>query len=71
MTEAGSGMLRVELDLIPDAEPIQGRARGADRIEHTFTGWLELIEVLDRARIRRTPGPPERPTTTHVAGDFD
>jgi hypothetical protein len=61
MTETGSGMFRVELDLVPDAEPIQGHARGVDGVEHTFAGWLELVEVLDRARVSRPPGSPETP----------
>jgi hypothetical protein len=55
MTDAGSGMLRVELAIVPGAEPIRGRARGADGVEHAFAGWLELVEFLDRARIS---GPP-------------
>lgn len=53
MTDAGGAMVRVELDLVPAAEPIQGCARGADGVEHAFGGWLELCELLDRARISR------------------
>ncbi|MBF9130313.1 hypothetical protein I0C86_15310 [Plantactinospora sp. S1510] len=64
MTEAGSEMLRVVLDLVPDAEPIQGQAHGADGIEHAFAGWLELVEVLDRARSSQPPCPFGRPTAT-------
>ncbi|HEX6356656.1 MAG TPA: hypothetical protein VF106_27160 [Actinophytocola sp.] len=64
MTDTGSGMLRVELDLVPDAEPIQGRARGADGVGHAFAGWLELVEFLDRARINRPPRSSTDPTAT-------
>jgi hypothetical protein len=41
------------LTLVPSTVPVQGWARRADGIAHTFTGWLELLEVLDRARINR------------------
>jgi hypothetical protein len=64
MTDAGSGMLRLELALVPDAEPIQGCARDADGVERTFAGWLELVEVLDRARISRPPRSSVEPTAT-------
>jgi hypothetical protein len=62
MTEPGSGSRRVELDFIAGVEPVQGHARGADGMEQAFVGWLELVELLDRARTCRSPGPPE-PTT--------
>ena len=62
MTEPGSGPRRIELDLVAGVEPIQGCARGADGVEHAFTGWLELVEMLDRARAGRSPGRTE-PTT--------
>ena len=68
MTETGSGMFHVELSLVPDAEPIQGHARGADGVEHVFAGWLELVEVLDRVldqtSISRPPGSTETPAAT-------
>jgi len=51
MTESGVPTVRVELALLPDAVPVEGWARDADGIVHAFTGWLELLEVLDRARI--------------------
>jgi hypothetical protein len=60
MTEAGSTTLRVELNLMPDAEPIQGCARGADGVKHAFTGWLELVAVLDQARVSQPPRKPGR-----------
>ena len=41
------------LDLVTDAEPIRGQVRGADGVEHGFTGWLELIQLLERARSSR------------------
>jgi hypothetical protein len=42
---------RVLLDLVTGAEPIRGQVRGADGVEHGFTGWLELIQLLERARL--------------------
>lgn len=56
MTKPASGMLRVELDLVPDTEVIRGRARDAEGVEHAFAGWLELVEVLDRARTSHPSG---------------
>jgi hypothetical protein len=44
---------RVLLDLVTDAEPIRGRVQGADGVEHGFPGWLELIQLLDGARLSR------------------
>jgi len=44
---------RVLLDLVTDAEPIRGQVCGADGVEHGFTGWLELIQLLERARLSR------------------
>jgi hypothetical protein len=46
-------MVRIELDLVPDAEPIRGRVRDAGGVDHAFVGWLELVEILERARISR------------------
>ena len=63
MTEAGSETLRVVLDLVADAEPIQGRARGADGVEYAFAGWLELVGILDRARASQPPRSCETPST--------
>ncbi|MEV6611803.1 hypothetical protein [Kutzneria sp. NPDC051319] len=51
MTEAGGAQVRVELTLVPSTVPIQGWARDAGGIAHAFTGWLELLEFLDQARI--------------------
>ncbi|MFG2002176.1 hypothetical protein ACGFNU_23790 [Spirillospora sp. NPDC048911] len=56
MTDTNSEMLRVELDFVPGVEPIRGRARDADGVEHAFAGWLELVEVLDEARMGRRAG---------------
>jgi hypothetical protein len=63
MTEAGNATVRVELDLVPDSDPIQGRARGADGVNQAFSGWLELVELLDSARIGRPRPSPRRATT--------
>jgi hypothetical protein len=57
MTESGRRTLRVELEFVPDAEPIRGHARDADGIEYSFAGWLELVALLDQARLTR-PGSP-------------
>nr|CEL19869.1 hypothetical protein [Kibdelosporangium sp. MJ126-NF4]CTQ97093.1 hypothetical protein [Kibdelosporangium sp. MJ126-NF4] len=43
---------------MPDADPIRGRVRRADGTERSFDGWLELVELLDRAR-----------TSVHNAGE--
>lgn len=48
--EDGRQTLRVELDLTPDMEPICGHIRDADGAEHLFTGWLELIQMLEHLR---------------------
>jgi hypothetical protein len=42
--------LRVGLDLEADAEPIRGQLRDSRGGTQPFTGWLELIQLLDRAR---------------------
>ena len=68
MTEAGNPLVRVELTLVPDAAPIQGWARSADGVVHAFSGWLELLEVLDRARINGPAHASAQPTTTPREG---
>jgi hypothetical protein len=64
MTEPDHRTLRVELNLVPDADPIRGHARDADGVEHGFAGWLELIQMLDRARISQQPSASGIPTAT-------
>ena len=44
----GHQILRVELDLAVGQEPICGRLRGARGAEAPFTGWLELIQIIDQ-----------------------
>ena len=43
----------VKIDL--EREPITGRVIGADGHDQAFAGWLDLMDVLDRARAERTP----------------
>ncbi len=51
MTAAqGRQPIRVGLDLVPDADPIRGEVCGADGLARPFSGWLELIQLLDKAR---------------------
>jgi hypothetical protein len=57
MTSApGRRPIRVDLDLVPDAEPIRGQVCGADGLAQPFSGWLELIQLLEKARMSSTPG---------------
>lgn len=44
-----SDIRRVVVHFVTDAEPVSGRISTGDA-ENTFSGWLELIELLDRAR---------------------
>jgi hypothetical protein len=52
----GNRVLRVELDLDADSEPISGRIRGWGIVAREFRGALELIELLDQARDAEQPG---------------
>jgi hypothetical protein len=45
--------LRVELDLVVGAEPIRGRIRDHVGVETAFSGWLELMQIVDRVRSTR------------------
>jgi hypothetical protein len=57
MTSApGRRPIRVDLDLVPDAEPIRGQVRSAGGPTEPFSGWLELIQLLERARITGPSG---------------
>lgn len=51
--------LHLELDLDP-GEPIAGTLTGADGVEWSFIGWLDLLAVLDAvcaaARAEREAG---------------
>ena len=49
--EAEHQTLRLELGLVMDREPICGHVRDADGVEHAFTGWLELIQLLEHVRV--------------------
>jgi hypothetical protein len=50
VTSTPARRIRIDLDIAPDAEPIGGQVRSGDGAAHTFSGWLELIELLERAR---------------------
>lgn len=51
--EPESRTLRVELDLVIGAEPIRGRIRDHIGVETAFSGWLELMQLVDRVRSTR------------------
>jgi len=60
MTSApGRRTIRVDLDLVPDAEPIRGQVRDGHDVAQPFSGWLELIQVLEQLRISGPPGASE------------
>lgn len=46
--EAERRTLQVELE---DTEPISGQVRDTNGAEHMFNGWLELIQILEHARL--------------------
>jgi hypothetical protein len=48
--ESRDGVLQVELALLPEADPIRGWVRTADGAETAFSGWLELMQLIDGAR---------------------
>jgi hypothetical protein len=56
---SGRRTIRVDLDLVPDVEPIRGVVRAADGVVRPFSGWLELIQFLEKARISGSPGASE------------
>ena len=43
-------VVRVEIELASDLEPISGQVRMPDARARSFTGVLELINLLDEAR---------------------
>lgn len=51
--EPESHVLRIELDLVVGADPIRGRIRDGAGGETPFSGWLELMQIVDRARSAR------------------
>jgi hypothetical protein len=51
-----TGPLRVQLELRRGVEPIEGRLIDDHDEVVSFTGWLELMSVLEAARA----GPPRR-----------
>jgi hypothetical protein len=60
MTPApGRRTIRVDLDLVADVEPIRGQVRAAHGDVQPFSGWLELIQLLEVVRISSVPGASE------------
>jgi hypothetical protein len=57
---SGRHTIRVDLDLVPDVEPIRGLVRAPDGVLRPFSGWLELIQFLEKARISGPPDASER-----------
>jgi hypothetical protein len=47
-------VLRVQLELHLDSQPIRGRLRPEQGAEETFVGWLGFVEALDRSRVAAT-----------------
>jgi hypothetical protein len=44
-------MTRIEIVMLPGAQPISGRVRTA-RLSRDFSGWLELMSVIENNRRR-------------------
>lgn len=42
--------LRVELNLVPGTGPVAGQVLDGTGGEWAFTGWLELIQLVDQLR---------------------
>jgi hypothetical protein len=61
----GRRPIRVDLELVPDAEPIRGQVRDADGAAQPFSGWLELIQLLELVRISDAPGASESSQAQH------
>jgi hypothetical protein len=55
----GRRTIRVDLDLGPGVEPIGGQVRDDHGVAHPFSGWLDLIQLLERVRINGAPGASE------------
>lgn len=45
--EPEAGTFRIELDLVVDADPIQGRIRDHLGVQTEFSGWLELMQIVE------------------------
>jgi hypothetical protein len=51
----------ITLELENGSEPIAGRVDGIDeRGPHEFRGYMQLISLLEQARVEVGPGPPPK-----------
>jgi hypothetical protein len=55
--------IRVELELIPDRDPPEGRLRTQTGDQLSFSGWLELIAALTQINSTGNPRSADRPAT--------
>ena len=54
-----AGLVRLQLELEPSAEPIEGRLTDERGETVAFTGWLELIGAVEAARASARPLTPQ------------
>lgn len=52
-----SGLVRLELELDPTADPVEGWLVVGDGEREPFTGWIQLAAALERARAGALPAP--------------
>ena len=45
----GGGLLRLVVEIDPDADPVAGTVRATPGVGHAFTGWTQLGHVLGQA----------------------
>ena len=53
-----SGLVHLELELDPAADPVQGWLVVAGGEREPFTGWIQLAAALERIRVGAAPGLP-------------
>jgi hypothetical protein len=51
---------QVTLEIELDSEPIQGSLSDRDGASHAFSGWIELVSLLQGAATTRTPQADQR-----------
>jgi hypothetical protein len=44
--------LRISIELDPGTEPLAGRIIVPGEAPRAFVGWMELVHLIDRARLR-------------------
>ena len=52
-----SGLVHLELELDPAADPVEGFLMVGDGDREPFTGWIQLAAALERARAGAVPAP--------------